>query len=56
MGWKKSFFTLLQLAGDYDYYAFADQDDYWYRPYTEEEMNKFLKKQIPDAKEINFRG
>ena len=29
-----------------------DQDDYWYRPYTEEEMNKFLKKQIPDAKEI----
>lgn len=30
MGWKKSFFTLLQLAGAYDYYAFADQDDYWY--------------------------
>ena len=28
MGWKKSFFTLLRLAGDYDYYAFADQDDY----------------------------
>ena len=33
-----------------------DQDDYWYQPYTEEEMNEFLKKQIPDAKEINFRG
>ena len=31
-----------------------DQDDYWYRPYTEEEMNKFLKKQIPDAKEIRI--
>lgn len=30
MGWKKSFFKLLSLAGDYDYYAFADQDDYWY--------------------------
>lgn len=30
LGWKKSFFTLLKLAGDYDYYAFADQDDYWY--------------------------
>ncbi len=29
-----------------------DQDDYWYQPYTEEEMHKFLKKQIPDAKEI----
>lgn len=31
-----------------------DQDDYWYQPYTEEEMNAFLKKQIPDAKEIFF--
>ena len=31
-----------------------NQDDYWYRPYTEEEMNKFLKKQIPDAKEIRI--
>lgn len=29
MGYKKSFLTLIQLAGDYDYYAFADQDDYW---------------------------
>ena len=29
LGYKKSFLTLLQLAGDYDYYAFADQDDYW---------------------------
>lgn len=31
-----------------------DQDDYWYQPYTEEEMNEFLKKQIPDAKEIRI--
>ena len=31
-----------------------DQDDYWYRPYTEEEMKKFLKKQSPDAKEIRI--
>lgn len=29
MGYKKSFLTLIQLAGEYDYYAFADQDDYW---------------------------
>lgn len=29
IGYKKSFLTLIQLAGDYDYYAFADQDDYW---------------------------
>ncbi len=33
-----------------------DQDDYWYQPYTGEEMQKFLQKQIPDAQEINFRG
>lgn len=32
-----------------------DQDDYWYQPYTEEEMNKFLQKQIPDAKEIPLK-
>ena len=32
IGWKKSFFTLLTLAADdYDYYAFSDQDDYWYK-------------------------
>ena len=29
LGYKKSFLTLIRLAGDYDYYAFADQDDYW---------------------------
>ncbi len=29
LGYKKSFLTLLKLAGEYDYYAFADQDDYW---------------------------
>ena len=29
LGYKKSFFSLIQLAGEYDYYAFADQDDYW---------------------------
>lgn len=33
-----------------------DQDDYWYQPYTEEERNRFLKKQIPDAKEIKIRA
>lgn len=28
-GSTKSFFTLMQLAGNFDYYAFADQDDIW---------------------------
>lgn len=29
MGYARSFMTLLSIAGDYDYYAFADQDDIW---------------------------
>lgn len=30
VGYKKSFFSLIQMAGTFDYYAFADQDDYWF--------------------------
>ena len=30
VGWRKSFFELLQCSGEFDYYAFADQDDVWY--------------------------
>ena len=30
IGWKKSFIQLLRMAGNFDYYAFADQDDYWF--------------------------
>ena len=26
---QKNFYNLVDLAGDADYYAFADQDDYW---------------------------
>lgn len=29
LGWKKSFLQLILDAPDSDYYAFADQDDYW---------------------------
>ena len=29
VGFIKSFYTLLELADGYDYYSFADQDDYW---------------------------
>ena len=28
-GWKKSFFKLIGLAKEADYYGFSDQDDYW---------------------------
>lgn len=30
IGAKKSFFKLIQEAGEFDYYAFCDQDDYWF--------------------------
>lgn len=29
IGFIRSFFTLLEIAGDSDYYSFCDQDDYW---------------------------
>jgi len=29
IGYKKSFMKLMQKSGEYDYYAFADQDDIW---------------------------
>ena len=30
VGWRKSFSELLKMAPEDDYYAFADQDDYWF--------------------------
>ena len=29
LGFAKSFISMLRDAGDYDYYAFSDQDDFW---------------------------
>lgn len=29
VGWKKSFMSLIYDSGNFDYYAFADQDDVW---------------------------
>ncbi|MBV1817954.1 glycosyltransferase family 2 protein [Clostridium cochlearium] len=29
IGYKKSFMRLVEISGEYDYYAFADQDDVW---------------------------
>lgn len=29
-GWRKSFSTLIMESEEYKYYAFADQDDYWF--------------------------
>lgn len=30
IGYMASFLSLVKLSGDYEYYAFADQDDLWY--------------------------
>ncbi len=56
MGYKKSFLTLVQLAGDYDYYAFADQDDYWL---SDKEFSSILKMEqdsedIPKLAQVNL--
>jgi len=29
IGYKASFFELIKISGEYDYYAFSDQDDVW---------------------------
>jgi len=30
LGYSKNFMTVIRASGDADYYAFCDQDDYWY--------------------------
>ncbi len=56
LGYKKSFLTLVQMAGEYDYYAFADQDDYWL-PDKEISAIKEMEKDgddIPKLTQVNF--
>ena len=38
IGWRSSFFELLKISGEYDYYAFADQDDIWYEDKVEKAL------------------
>lgn len=40
IGPSKSFFTLVLNTNGYDYYAFADQDDYWYNNKIEKLISK----------------
>lgn len=49
IGWRKSFNELIFKAGDADYYAFADQDDYWLpgKLSTAIERIKKIDKDIP---------
>lgn len=39
VGWRKSFFELLKHSGEYDFYAFADQDDVWYEDKVEKAIS-----------------
>ena len=41
IGFIKSFYTLLEIADEYEYYSFADQDDYW-----EKEKLEYLIKEL----------
>ncbi len=58
LGYKKSFLKLLKMAGDYDYYAFADQDDYWL-PDKEISSIREMEKDgddIPKLAQVNLEG
>lgn len=58
LGYKKSFLTLVQLAGDYDYYAFADQDDYWLVDKEISSIREMEKdgEDIPKLAQVNLEG
>ena len=47
IGFVKSFLTLLKNAPKADYYAFADQDDYWEKNKLEVAIEKIKNEQIP---------
>lgn len=49
IGYQKSFFELVKLAGDADYYAFCDQDDYWLsdKMYSAVKLLKLENNSIP---------
>lgn len=46
-GVMKSFFELLEVCEEADYYSFADQDDIWFEDKLERAMNQIGKKDIP---------
>ena len=46
LGFIKSFYTLLELSEGYEYYSFADQDDYWENNKLELLINELEKTDI----------
>lgn len=46
-GVMKSFFELLEVCEEADYYSFADQDDIWFEDKLEKAMNQMGKKDTP---------
>ncbi|RCH41563.1 glycosyltransferase [Blautia obeum] len=43
----KSFIDLLSKCGEYDYYAFADQDDYWHQDKIQRGIHKLCQQEGP---------
>lgn len=43
----KSFMDLLQTCGEYDYYAFADQDDFWFRNKIQKGIDFLSHQKVP---------
>lgn len=47
LGSAKSFIHLIESCGDYDYYAFADQDDVWLSDKLQRGIEKLQNQQMP---------
>lgn len=54
VGVKKSFFSLIALAEKYEYYAFADQDDYWKSEKLEVAIKKIEQENNIDIPVVYF--
>ncbi len=50
IGYEKSFMELVYISGDYDYYAFADQDDVW----MEQKLSRALSFMEPEAGPVMY--
>lgn len=46
IGFSKSFYTLVENSGDYDFFAFSDQDDVWFPNKLEQEIKKLLENKL----------
>jgi glycosyltransferase involved in cell wall biosynthesis len=54
IGVANSFLELIKEADEADYYAFCDQDDYWYPDKISNAVEAISSKEIPDSKSIFY--